>query len=62
MRKLNFNQKIGLGLILISLSILLRHLSPDHSIPSIAFLQGFCTGLGILLMIVGAIQRKKFIR
>jgi hypothetical protein len=52
---------MGIGLILISLSLILKRVSPDYSIQAIAFFQGFCIGLGILFIVLGSIQKKRVI-
>jgi hypothetical protein len=59
MKKLDFNQKIRLGLILISLSLIIGQALPDHSTFTMGFFQGLCTGAGIPLIIVGSIQKRK---
>jgi uncharacterized membrane protein len=59
MKKLDFNQKIGLGLILISLSLVIKRILPDHSTFAMEFFQGLCTGAGITLILVGSIQKRK---
>jgi len=59
MKNLNFNQKIGLGLFLMAISFVFKHLSPDHSIAAIAFSQGFFLSMGFVFLIVGSIQKRK---
>lgn len=59
MKNINFNNKIGLGLVLISTSTLFRCISPDHSSNLIAFLQGFTISLGIVFLFSGMIQSRK---
>ncbi|WP_165025304.1 hypothetical protein [Dysgonomonas sp. ZJ279] len=62
MKKLNFDQKIGLGMFLLSISLVLKHICPDHSVSVIAFFQGFSLGIGFVLLISGVIQKRKIIR
>lgn len=62
MKNINLNKKISLGLFLISVSFILRYLSPDHTISAIAFFQGFTTGLGLVMLIAGTIQKRNSFR
>lgn len=46
----------GLGLLLIALSLIMRHLFASNSSE---FLQGFFLGLGLVFLVAGIMQKRK---
>jgi len=59
MKRLNINQKIALGVILICISNILKFLSIEHPLNVIAFFQGATISLGMLFLVLGIMKRRK---